>query len=241
MRILASLASALALCSAGGCLLHSGSPAAVSVKAVRVDHLDELPVLREWPAAASPESLRTAEDSAPVTVQVVLDTAGRVMKELILDLSSPQHELRGPAKDVLTGATFSRPRVHGEPRRALVEVTIDLGRRTATVSPSLSERIAWLSDMVDERPKVVSGPDLVYPANSRRNGITGQVLVQAIIDTTGRAEPASVRIVKGVNSELNQSALYYVNNATFVPARISGRPVRTLVNLPIDFLIRGRR
>jgi TonB family protein len=72
----------------------------------------------------------------------------------------------------------------------------------------------------------------------RQAGVTGRVLVQAIIDTTGRAEPASVKVVQSPNTGFDQPAINYVLGAQFRPARIHGRAVRVLVNLPIDFSIK---
>ena len=64
------------------------------------------------------------------------------------------------------------------------------------------------------------------------------VIVQAIIDTMGRAEPGSVRIVQTPHPGFEESASYFVRNARFRPARLHGRAVRVLVNIPIDYKIR---
>ncbi len=68
--------------------------------------------------------------------------------------------------------------------------------------------------------------------------IQGRVLVQAIIDTTGRAEPQSVKVIQSPNPGFDQSAKNYVLRALFRPARVHGRAVRVLINLPIDFKIK---
>jgi TonB family protein len=203
------------------------------VPIVRVDQLDSVPVLQEFPEVAGADSLRGS-----ATVQCVVDTAGRIVKDLILVLANPSTDLSEQATRILLQARFSRPRVGGVPRRALVELTFDLGSRTAFVSPRLSDRIVWLAEMADEKPEVLSGPALWYPDRARQAGITGRVIVQAIIGPDGRAEPASVRLVKFVDHDLDAAALRYVHSATFKAARIGGRSVRTLVNLPIDFKIR---
>src|SRR6266511_920619 len=47
---------------------------------------------------------------------------------------------------------------------------------------------------VDERAEIVSAPPLEYPPALRHAGLQGRVTVQAaVIDTLGRAEPASVK------------------------------------------------
>ena len=96
----------------------------------------------------------------------------------------------------------------------------------------------FMESVVEERPEVLSGPALNYPDLLRQAGVQGRVLVQAIIDTSGRAEPASVKIIQSPNPGFDQSAKNYVLRALFRPARVHGRAVRVLVNLPIDFKIK---
>jgi len=54
----------------------------------------------------------------------------------------------------------------------------------------------FMESVVEERPEVLSGPALNYPDLLRQAGVQGRVLVQAIIDTSGRAEPPSVKVIQ---------------------------------------------
>ena len=62
-------------------------------------------------------------------------------------------------------------------------------------------------------------------------------MVQAVVDTLGRAEPNSVKILQTPNPGFDQSAKNYVVKALFRPARVHGRAVRVQINIPIDFKI----
>ncbi|HYT82540.1 MAG TPA: energy transducer TonB [Gemmatimonadales bacterium] len=95
----------------------------------------------------------------------------------------------------------------------------------------------FMESVVEERPEVLSGPQPQYPDLLRQAGIQGRVIVQAIIDTSGRAEPPSVKVIQSPNPGFDQPAKTYVLRALFRPARVHGRAVRVLVNLPIDFKI----
>jgi len=98
----------------------------------------------------------------------------------------------------------------------------------------------YMESVVEERPEVLSGPQPQYPDLLRQAAIQGRVLVQAIIDTTGRAEPVSVKVIQSPNPGFDQPAKNFVLRALFRPARVHGRAVRVLVNLPIDFKLNKR-
>src|SRR5437667_3618453 len=90
---------------------------------------------------------------------------------------------------------------------------------------------------VDEPAAIVTAPPLEYPPALRRAGLQGRVTVQAVIDTLGRAEPASLKVIARPNTAFDKSALAYVLHAVFRPARVKGRAVRVLIKVPVDYRI----
>jgi len=96
----------------------------------------------------------------------------------------------------------------------------------------------YREEMVDDRPEIVSAPALEYPPLLRAAGLQGRVSVQAVIDTLGRAEPASLKIVERPSTGFEQSARDYVLHTVFRPARVKGRAVRVLVRVPVDYRIK---
>jgi len=90
---------------------------------------------------------------------------------------------------------------------------------------------------VDERAEIVSAPQLDYPPALRHAGLQGRVTVQAVIDTLGRAEPASLKVIARPSTAFDQSARAYVLQAVFRPARVKGRAVRVLIRVPVDYKI----
>jgi TonB family protein len=103
------------------------------------------------------------------------------------------------------------------------------------IEPASSQ--VFIDQAVDERPEILSAPQVVYPDLLREAKIQGRVIVQFILDTLGRAEPASVKIVQSPNPGFDQEAIAYALHTQFRPARVHGRPVRVLMNIPIDFKI----
>ena len=125
------------------------------------------------------------------------------------------------------------PSVDGGARKDLALIDLNAAK---DIEPDAGQ--VYMESVVEERPQVLSGPQLQYPDLLRQAAIQGQVLVQAIIDTTGRAEPPSVKIIQSPNPGFDQSAKNYVLRALFRPARVHGRAVRVLINLPIDFKVK---
>ncbi len=70
---------------------------------------------------------------------------------------------------------------------------VEGGRANGTV---VSGSEVYAEALVEERPELLSAPPPVYPPLLRQAGIQGRVILRAVIDTTGRVEPASIRVIK---------------------------------------------
>lgn len=114
-----------------------------------------------------------------------------------------------------------------------------VGVEGGTASGIVPSADAVLSvDVVQEKPERLAGPLPVYPPLLQSAGIEGNVTVQAIIDTMGRVEPASVRITQTANPGFNESAKQMVLKSLFRPARVYGKAVRVLIQIPVNYTIR---
>lgn len=88
---------------------------------------------------------------------------------------------------------------------------------------------------VDERPERLSGPPLLYPLLLRRAGISGFVLIEFVINSSGRVEPSSIRIVSSSHRAFERPAIETISASLFRPGRVWGTAVRVLVRQQIDF------
>ena len=109
---------------------------------------------------------------------------------------------------------------------------IEGGRATGIV---VSGSEVYAEALVEERPELLSAPPPIYPQLLKQAGIQGRVILHAIVDTTGRVEPASVRIIKSPSPAFDQPTKDWVLKALFRPARLHGRGVRVFINLPVDY------
>ena len=91
------------------------------------------------------------------------------------------------------------------------------------------------ADVVQEKPEVLSHPPLEFPELLRQAGIQGVVMIQAVVDTSGRVEPNSVKVMSSANPGFDTPAKNMVLKSLFRPARVYGHAVRVLIQLPVNF------
>jgi TonB family protein len=72
-----------------------------------------------------------------------------------------------------------------------------------------------------------------YPAEAKRKGIDGRVLVQFVVEKSGEID--SVRTLRGVHPLLNEEALRVVQQTKWKPAVEDGKPLRVQMALPVTF------
>lgn len=96
--------------------------------------------------------------------------------------------------------------------------------------------ILFVSSDVEDQPRRLSGPAVVYPPDLLRRQVRGRALVGLIVDTLGRAEERSIDIVATPDSGLNAALRTMILGSTFAPGRRQGKKVRTLIELAIDLV-----
>jgi periplasmic protein TonB len=86
-----------------------------------------------------------------------------------------------------------------------------------------------------EQAVMVSQPVPRYPAPLEAAGIEGRVALEFVIDTTGRVEPASLRVLESTHAAFETAAREALARAVFRPARLGAHPVRQLTRQAIRF------
>lgn len=89
--------------------------------------------------------------------------------------------------------------------------------------------------LTDQLPEAIERVPPEYPAAALANGISGIVLVQALINVNGRV--AETRVAWSV-PDLDASAVDAVKRWRFAPAKAEGRPVAVWVMIPVRFSFR---
>lgn len=106
---------------------------------------------------------------------------------------------------------------------------------TRSLAPRPAAKGIVNGDSLRERPVLLQGPPLAYPDSLRSTGVRGRVVVECVIDTTGRVESGSVLIVASSHAAFNSAARSFIAHALFNPGRWKGRAVRSFTQIPVDF------
>jgi TonB family protein len=86
-----------------------------------------------------------------------------------------------------------------------------------------------------QEPRRLRDVKPVYPAEALAAGISGAVIIEAVISRDGTV--ANARVVQGV-PELDGAALAAVRQWLYRPTMLNGRPVAVVVNVTITFVVR---
>jgi TonB family protein len=65
------------------------------------------------------------------------------------------------------------------------------------------------------------------------------VVLEAVVDTTGRVRPDSISVISATNPGFVAPARHALLATLFRPAMIGGRPVAMRVRVPFEFTLRG--
>jgi TonB family protein len=190
-----------------------------------------------------PDSLRTIEGR--VVLQWVIDTNGRAAPGSLRILSSSHPGFEAVAREWVVASTWSPGRIDGRavpvqfpafPMEFPAVPRAPVTEPTAVPSAALPPGV-YAEDGVTERPQLLRSPVPRYPDSLRTAGIGGRVLVEAIVDSTGHVDSASVRILSSSHPGFEAPAREAVLGATYAAGRLNGRAVPVLVRIAIPFVI----
>lgn len=111
----------------------------------------------------------------------------------------------------------------------------------APVSASIGSgrAVEWVEMGSESGPQILTGPLPQYPELLREAGVEGHVVLEAIVDTTGRIQRDSILVVSATNPEFAASARRALSATLFRPAFVAGHAVRTRIRVPFEFMIQN--
>jgi TonB family protein len=109
----------------------------------------------------------------------------------------------------------------------------------AVSTPGTGQPGGWTGLLTEEHAEVLTAPLPPYPDLLRQAGVQGRVVLDAVVDTTGRVLSPSISVVSATNPGFVATARQALLATLFRPARIGGKAVRMLVRIPYEFAIRN--
>jgi protein TonB len=106
-----------------------------------------------------------------------------------------------------------------------------IGVESVGIRPGVTGIVS--SDVLDNPPRTRSQISPQYPAAERNAGITGEVMVEFMVDETGRVQRAHA--LTRSNAAFESAAIRAVEKWRFEPGKRHGRPVRFRMAIPIHF------
>jgi protein TonB len=85
---------------------------------------------------------------------------------------------------------------------------------------------------------LIAQPTPRYPPVLQQIGLSGRVVLQFVVDTTGHVELTSIRVLESTHEGFEPPAREAVAAAIFRPARLGARPVRQLAQQGVRFIAR---
>ena len=117
---------------------------------------------------------------------------------------------------------------------------IRLGDGPSSAVPNVLGDQPLTERYVDQAVVALPGSSPRYPSLLQSAGVEGDVRARFIVDTLGRVEQGSVRILESTHDSFAQAVRDALLRARFVPAVAGGRKVRQLVEQPFSFKLTTR-
>lgn len=182
------------------------------------------------------------EQSIPVVQMQVSDLAAP--PPLTQDTPPPQVQVQPSAAPPVAAIPVPVPDAEAPPEQTIMTqeeiststpgISTEGDGRQIVVAPPAEDVMPGLGEYVyvEELPEAIKRVAPRYPDLAREAGVDGTVLVQALVDKSGRVR--DVKVQKSVPM-LDQAAIEAVKQWTFKPALSNNKPVAVWVAVPVKF------
>lgn len=201
-----------------------------------------------------PDALRAANVKGNVMTMYVVNSDGMIDTASLKVLQSSSPAFTAAVRVALPSMRYQPARVGGRQVRELVQqnflfdlsrgdgvasLNVPPTRPTATSAPTPNPEGKPYFDFQVEKPAVMRagaiGPK--YPQQLRDAHIEGEVLAQFVVDTTGRVDMNTFKVLKSDNALFSDAVRTALAEMQFDPALVGDRPVKQLLQQPFEFIL----
>lgn len=175
------------------------------------------------------------------------------------DIVEPVDSMPEPLGDVPAPAPIEAPRVEGPPAGAVsatpqrggqaggVQGGVEGGRVGGQVGATgpPDEGGTFVAAVVDKKAELTNRRELprimerLYPDVLKNAGIGGRVVVQFVVEPSGRIDMSTVKVMAAEHDGLVEATKKALREFRFSPARMGDRKVRMLTQMPIVWQVEG--
>lgn len=186
----------------------------------------------------APPKAKVVEEAAPVVqmeMPEIEPEETEVVEELVED--APANQLAPPSlADVpsVNVTAFTQP-LQPPPPPGLTAAKGAISIPVIKPGTKLGAGMKDLFDVanLDQQPVARVQPSPVYPFEMRRAGVSGEVIVEYIVDSNGKV--AAVQVIRSSHREFEQPVIQALQKWSFRPGRKGGRNVNTRVQQLFPF------
>jgi TonB family protein len=199
------------------------------------------------PRARAPEPPRRAAAPTPrpaqPTPQAPPVRGVPLMAPINVPTTIPAVDLKGPPTVIDVPIPPSDPaRLAGSSRSRATSSSdgdVDGDSRSKGLSSGASNK-AYSENQVDRAVQLTRAAVPRYPDALKSVNVTGEVVVQYVVDQRGRVEPGSIKILSSTHRLFGEAVRRALLEARFRPAEVGGQPVRQLVEQPFIFKLEAQ-
>lgn len=194
------------------------------------------------PAAPAVENVAPGPETAPVPESETAPPPPPEPESLPEPERAPAQEKSAPEivsskkkKDPVPVRKKETPRP-AAPRPVPSSAHVEQGP-AASIPGRIGSFLAYNTDQVDQRPSIVKRSPVEYPSKARRRAVEGRVVIQLVVDMEGRARECRVHLAEPAGW-FEQAALSAAEKMRFMPGKLKGKAVNTVVLVPFQFSLR---
>lgn len=117
----------------------------------------------------------------------------------------------------------------------------DTAEPLASVASPVDENQTYFEFQVEEPVAPHNNASPVFPEELRARGVTGRVIAQFVVDTTGLADVGTFMVLESSDAQFTDAVQAALPDMRFTPAEVGGHKVRQLVQQPFVFGEQRRR
>lgn len=113
----------------------------------------------------------------------------------------------------------------------------DARSQAPAVANESPDSVYSILDVEETAVRTAGSAAPIYPPELMKEGAEGGVFIRFVVDSSGRADPGTIEIVRSTHPAFTQSVRHALPLMMFTPASVGGRHVRQAVEQNFEFRI----